>query len=44
MSQALEHGAKKAVVSSHWAEGGAGAVPLAKALVDAVSEATPRFK
>lgn len=42
---ALEAGAYKAVMSNHWAEGGKGAVELAKAVVDACEQpATKPFQ
>lgn len=47
--EALAAGADAAVVSDHWAKGGAGAVDLARALVDACSpssseESSSRFR
>ncbi|EPB79714.1 formate--tetrahydrofolate ligase, partial [Ancylostoma ceylanicum] len=44
VNKALSHGAKKAVVSSHWSEGGAGSVQLAQAIVDITSGPHPDFK
>ncbi|KAK6759377.1 hypothetical protein RB195_021143 [Necator americanus] len=44
VDKALSHGAKKAVVSSHWAEGGAGSVKLAEAIIDVTSGPNPHFK
>lgn len=43
IEKAMSHGARKAVVSEHWAKGGAGAVDLAKALVEA-TEHPAEFK
>ena len=42
-SEALAAGADAAVISNHWAEGGAGAKVLAEAVV-AVCEGEPQFK
>uniref|UniRef100_A0A1I7W959 Formate--tetrahydrofolate ligase n=1 Tax=Heterorhabditis bacteriophora TaxID=37862 RepID=A0A1I7W959_HETBA len=41
---ALHYGAQRAVVSIHWAQGGAGAVVLAEALIEATSAPTNDFK
>uniref|UniRef100_A0A1I7WIT6 Uncharacterized protein n=1 Tax=Heterorhabditis bacteriophora TaxID=37862 RepID=A0A1I7WIT6_HETBA len=41
---ALHYGAQRAVVSSHWAQGEAGAVVLAEALIEATSAPTNNFK
>ncbi|KZP01183.1 FTHFS-domain-containing protein [Calocera viscosa TUFC12733] len=41
---ALEYGADAAVASNHWAEGGQGAINLAKAIVDACEQGEPDFK
>ncbi|PIO65692.1 hypothetical protein TELCIR_12620, partial [Teladorsagia circumcincta] len=38
------YGAKRAVSSSHWSQGGEGAVQLARAIVDVTSECPPHFK
>lgn len=43
VKKSMEYGAFKAVVADHWAQGGAGAVDLAKAVAEACSEPT-RFK
>ncbi|EJU00820.1 FTHFS-domain-containing protein [Dacryopinax primogenitus] len=41
---ALEYGADAAVASNHWAQGGLGAIDLAKAVVDACESGEPDFK
>jgi len=41
---ALEAGAREAVVATHYAEGGAGAVDLARAVSAAAAEAAPGFR
>ena len=41
---ALEAGADAAVVSNHWAKGGAGAKPLAEALVEVCEKEESKFK
>ncbi|KAG5367037.1 C-1-tetrahydrofolate synthase [Yarrowia sp. B02] len=42
--EALKYGAEDAVVAKHWAEGGAGAVDLAQAVVDASNKIDKDFK
>ncbi|CAJ0599942.1 unnamed protein product [Cylicocyclus nassatus] len=44
VNRAIEHGAFDAVISDHWAKGGAGALLLAKAIVKATSEDGRNFK
>uniref|UniRef100_A0A0N4WZW6 formate--tetrahydrofolate ligase n=1 Tax=Haemonchus placei TaxID=6290 RepID=A0A0N4WZW6_HAEPC len=44
LKKALSYGAKKAVSSSHWSMGGAGAVQLAQAVVDVTTECPSDFK
>ncbi|VDM68174.1 unnamed protein product, partial [Strongylus vulgaris] len=44
VSRAMAHGACNAVISDHWAKGGAGSIPLAKAIVDATSEDKGKFQ
>lgn len=41
---ALANGAHSAIVSSHWSEGGSGAVRLAEALIDACENVKPNFR
>ncbi|KHJ81328.1 hypothetical protein OESDEN_18986, partial [Oesophagostomum dentatum] len=41
---ALAHGAHSAAIATHWSKGGAGAVPLAKAVVKATSGPPKGFK
>jgi methylenetetrahydrofolate dehydrogenase (NADP+)/methenyltetrahydrofolate cyclohydrolase/formyltetrahydrofolate synthetase len=36
--KAVEYGAFKAIIANHWAEGGRGAVDLARAVADACSQ------
>ncbi|ETN79735.1 formate--tetrahydrofolate ligase [Necator americanus] len=44
VSRALAHGARNAVISSHWSKGGAGAIPLANAVVEATSGHNENFR
>nr|CDJ85819.1 Formate-tetrahydrofolate ligase domain containing protein [Haemonchus contortus] len=44
LKKALSYGAKRAVSSSHWSMGGAGAVQLAQAVVDVTTECPSDFK
>ncbi|KAK6008894.1 formate--tetrahydrofolate ligase [Ostertagia ostertagi] len=44
IEKALLYGAKRAVSSSHWSQGGEGAIQLARAIVDVTSECPPQFK
>ncbi|KAH7107811.1 FTHFS-domain-containing protein [Auriculariales sp. MPI-PUGE-AT-0066] len=43
-TKSLEAGADAAVVSNHWAEGGAGAKALAESVVAVTASSTPKFK